>query len=388
MTETALTVREETSLADTMRLGEMLAKSGFFDDTKSAAQAVIKILAGRELGLGPIASMTGINVIKSKVSLGANLMAALVKSDPRYDYRVAEMTATRCELIFYERGKETGRSTFTIEEARAAGVGSAKPPGKPATMLTMYPRNMLFARAMSNGVRWHCPDAFGGSPVYTPDELGVSVDGSGDIIDVTPTQAGNGNGDNFDIENPQLIDKADLCQKAVEHLGYADRTAFWTAYKAAFPQGDPALDDAWFLLKDRQTNKEPDKGPAAPPKANGKRPYSAEAVREAIQDRIKNDDGTPITDAQIGLVAGKLEECFAGDKGAELKRHSVTIWLLGKESTKDLTKAEASAILDWILASRDADDGGYYALHASASAEAAAIVKTSLVAEGQLEIPF
>ena len=35
-----------------------------------------------------------------------------------------------------------------------------------------FPRNMKFARAMSNGVGLHCPDLTAGTPVYTPDELG------------------------------------------------------------------------------------------------------------------------------------------------------------------------------------------------------------------------
>jgi hypothetical protein len=30
---------------------------------------------------------------------------------------------------------------------------------------------MLYARALSNGAKWYCPDVFGG-PIYTPDELG------------------------------------------------------------------------------------------------------------------------------------------------------------------------------------------------------------------------
>ena len=34
-----------------------------------------------------------------------------------------------------------------------------------------YPQNMLFARAMSNGVKWYTPDIFAG-PVYTPEEMG------------------------------------------------------------------------------------------------------------------------------------------------------------------------------------------------------------------------
>jgi hypothetical protein len=42
---------------------------------------------------------------------------------------------------------------------------------------TNYPRNMLFARAVSNGAKWFCPDLFGGAPVYTPEELGAALDG-------------------------------------------------------------------------------------------------------------------------------------------------------------------------------------------------------------------
>lgn len=186
----ALVPYGEMTLAETMTLGQTLAQSGYFTDARQAAQAVVKVLAGRELGFGPIASMTGINVIKGKVAVGANLMAASVKRDPRYNYHVAEMTAERCELVFFEQEIEIGRSVFTIEEARAAGVGSAKPPGKPASMLQMFPRNMLFARAMSNGVRWYCPDACGGSPVYTPDELGAVTDGeTGTLIEMPQAPA-------------------------------------------------------------------------------------------------------------------------------------------------------------------------------------------------------
>jgi hypothetical protein len=35
---------------------------------------------------------------------------------------------------------------------------------------------MLFARAISNGAKFYCPDAFAGAPVYTPDELGAEID--------------------------------------------------------------------------------------------------------------------------------------------------------------------------------------------------------------------
>jgi hypothetical protein len=47
---------------------------------------------------------------------------------------------------------------------------------------TKYPRNMLFARALSNGQKWYAPDVFNGATVYTPDELGAVTDEDGNVI--------------------------------------------------------------------------------------------------------------------------------------------------------------------------------------------------------------
>ena len=47
-----------------------------------------------------------------------------------------------------------------------------------------YPRNMLFSPAQSaTGRDGTHPGIFGGSPVYTPDEMGVSVDEDGYILE-------------------------------------------------------------------------------------------------------------------------------------------------------------------------------------------------------------
>jgi hypothetical protein len=185
-------------LNDTLQLGKVLAESGFFADSRSASQAVVKVLAGREIGFGPVASMTGINIIQGRVSLSANIMAAAVKRSGRYNFRVREMTEAVCKIEFFERNgdkwESIGVSAFTDTDARKAGTKN----------MDKYPRNMLYARAMSNGVRWYCPDVTGG-PVYTPEELGAQVDGDGDVIDTTarvvsntPAQAGNGHDEAFD----------------------------------------------------------------------------------------------------------------------------------------------------------------------------------------------
>jgi hypothetical protein len=40
---------------------------------------------------------------------------------------------------------------------------------------------MLFSRAISNGLRWYCPDALS-MTAYTPEELGAQVDGEGNML--------------------------------------------------------------------------------------------------------------------------------------------------------------------------------------------------------------
>ncbi len=184
--ENSLAIRSNNSALTNMdeieRAALAMSKSGYFQDAREQAQAITKIFAGREMGFGPFASMTGIYIISGRPSIGANLMAAAVKASGRYNYRVVQMDDAACEIAFFEGGKECGRSRFTLDEARKAGTKN----------LDKFPRNMLFARAMSNGCRWYCPDVFLGAPTYTPEELGADVNEAGDVISAeftqTPTQ--------------------------------------------------------------------------------------------------------------------------------------------------------------------------------------------------------
>jgi hypothetical protein len=152
-----------------LALGRVLADSGYFADAAGAAQAVVRILAGRELGFGPIASMTGIFLVKGRITLSANLMAAAIRRSAKYNYNIKHLDDTRCEIAI-SRGRDViGVSTFTIEDAKRAGLTSG-------ANWRSYPKNMLFARAISNATRWFAPDLLGGEPVYSPDELGAEVD--------------------------------------------------------------------------------------------------------------------------------------------------------------------------------------------------------------------
>lgn len=168
---------------DLGRIAKMMSASGFFADCKDAAQAGVKIMAGLELGFPAFASLVGIQIIKGKPVMGANLQAAAIKRSGKYNYRVKVHSAEICAIEFLERfdGKweSCGLSEFSLDDAKSAGLNSNDLRGD---NWRKYPKNMLFARAVSNGVRWYCPDLFLGAPVYTPDEMGLRVADDGDSV--------------------------------------------------------------------------------------------------------------------------------------------------------------------------------------------------------------
>jgi len=47
-------------------VGQWLVKSHYFSDATQVEQAIVKVLAGRELGFGPVAAMTGIYIVKAR----------------------------------------------------------------------------------------------------------------------------------------------------------------------------------------------------------------------------------------------------------------------------------------------------------------------------------
>jgi hypothetical protein len=166
-------------ISDVQRVGNLLAASGYFADAREMAQAAVKVMAGQELGIPPVAAMMGINIIKGKVALGGNLIAAQIKKHG-YDFKHVRFDEKGCVLRFLSKPDVSGKrevlgdSSFTEEDAKTAGVFG--------DMYKKYPRNMYFNRAISNGAKWYTPDVFNGVPPYTPEELGARVDSEGEMI--------------------------------------------------------------------------------------------------------------------------------------------------------------------------------------------------------------
>jgi len=154
----------KVSATDALSLGKTFYESGMFTDIKSAQQAVVKIMAGQEIGIPPFASMSGIHIIAGKPTIGAGLIASSVKGSGKYDYKVVQQDEKACSIDFYQGKEKIGNSVFTADDAKKAGTKN----------FDKFPKNMLFARAISNGVKWYCPDVFAGS-VYTPEEMETAI---------------------------------------------------------------------------------------------------------------------------------------------------------------------------------------------------------------------
>lgn len=172
--------------AEIMVLGKVLQMSGYFTDVSDQAQAVTKILYGRELGFSPIIAMSGIHIIEGKPALSANLLAATIKRSGKYNYRVKEWDDQHCVITFKEKveGKweDVGDSAFSIKDAQTAKVKFKSANGHD-TSWTKYPKAMLFARALSQGERAYCPDV-SACALYVPEELGAVVNENGDVAEL------------------------------------------------------------------------------------------------------------------------------------------------------------------------------------------------------------
>jgi hypothetical protein len=297
------------------RAAMALKASGYFKDVQSEAQAVVKVMAGSELGLPPFASMAGIHVIQGKPVLGANVIATLVKNDPRYNYHIKQADDKTCMLTWYEDGVEVGEAGFTIQEAQNAGL-TGKDNWK------KYTSDMLFARAISRGARRFAPGIFGGSPVYTPDEMGVDTDEEGYI-----------DAQNVTIEEPTTVSTPITAEDILE----------------AEPE----------IVHDFKT-----------------RPYSPETLKAALEVKAGKSSNAA-TDKQRNLLGALLSEQFQDDT----KRYEASEWLFGAASTKDIDGAMVKAALDWLNPQKD--DGGAYVIDENARKELSSVLPVALIKQGQ-----
>lgn len=144
---------------------------------KPAAVAAA-VLAGREMHIGPMASLMHVHVVDGRPALSAEMSRALVQA-AGHRIHFAEMTTTRCVVQGRRRGEEDVTTvTWTMDDARRAGLEGR-------TNWRRYPRRMLAARATGELCRLLFADCLAGMP-YVVEEV---EDDSDDVAAVGATTA-------------------------------------------------------------------------------------------------------------------------------------------------------------------------------------------------------
>lgn len=330
-------------LDEMQRTAAVLVSSGYFtasrDDRNTAiAQLATKIMAGRELGYGPYASVNGIHVIQGKPQVSANLMASAVKANLKYDYRVRKMGDTGVSIEFFEGGQSLGVSDFTADDAKRAGTQNM---GK-------FPRNMMFARALSNGVRWYCPDVFNGQSVYVEGEIGememeqpayIVVDRvTGEVVEpVSPTAA---------EPDPSVASLADVGEMAWDVDDRPDAiTEEFNAIKGPAKGQTASAHTAQQSKQAAQGSKSPD---AFTTWANG-------IVEWALVTH--RSDEAPCSQAQYGYLVGVIDKIVDVNDAHD----AVLSVLTGRPTSSDnrVSKKLAGELLDYLLETKNVknDDG-------------------------------
>lgn len=136
----------------------------------TAEQAIAIALKGRELGIPIMQSFSHINIVQGKPCASAELMMALIyKNCPKAKIQFKVTNNEKCVIQAARPGTEPTEFSFTIEDAKKAGLVKVGGPWD------KYAQSMLRARCISSVARALFPDAISGVS-YTSEELGGPID--------------------------------------------------------------------------------------------------------------------------------------------------------------------------------------------------------------------
>jgi hypothetical protein len=140
-----------------------------YDGTVATVTAVL--LAGQELGFGPMASLRSITIIKGTVGLYA-LAARALLLQRGFEIVVKESTSQRAVVVARRAGGEWQTATWDLDRARTAKLF----PGAEYSNWRTQTKAMLVARATAEACRWVAADAMLGLPAMA-EELEENADG-------------------------------------------------------------------------------------------------------------------------------------------------------------------------------------------------------------------
>lgn len=169
------------NLAEAMEFAKIIASSDMVpkDYVNKPGNVLVAVQTGAELGLKPMQSLQGISVINGRPSIWGDAMRALVISHPEFEDLHEDKQDTYCTVTLKRRGRSAVVSTFTVEDAKKAGLAGKSGPWQTA------PKRMLQMRAFAFAARDLFADALKG--IKSIEEVRDYPEGERIERDITPT---------------------------------------------------------------------------------------------------------------------------------------------------------------------------------------------------------
>lgn len=207
-------------VSDMERMAIAVAKSNLFG-MKTPEQALALMAIAQAEGLHPAMAIQQYHIVQGRPAMRADAMLARFQAaGGRVEW--TEYTDKRVAAKFSHQAGGTVEVDWTQERAKAAGLLNKE-------NWKSYPRQMLRARVISEGVRTVFPGATGGQ--YVVEEIQ-------DAVDVTPEKPAVAE----PIEAARVMDESERADHLAAIESAADladlKRAFSTAYSAAKSLGD------------------------------------------------------------------------------------------------------------------------------------------------------
>ena len=185
-TEAALTIYKGSQSLSKPERDQIWAEAGaliragmFPQKFKTAEEAFMVALYGREIGLSTQRAWKQIHLIKGQPALEVHLQVAMVRQAiPGLIWKIKEHTDKICVIEHGRSRDDLNETTFTWAEAEAAGLTKPYRSGEPSNYVKDG-KSMMYARCAGRAVRWFYPETQSGGLLHNVEEMRDALEDRG-----------------------------------------------------------------------------------------------------------------------------------------------------------------------------------------------------------------
>ena len=170
------------SLNEALQFADMLSKSNMVpkDYQGNPANCIIAMQWGMEIGLQPLQAMQNIAVINGRPAIWGDAMLAIVRGSGLLERITEDPTDAGCTCTVKRKGEPEVVRTFTLEDAKRAGLAGKQGPWQ------QHPKRMMQMRARAFALRDVFPDVLRGVHIAEIAQDEPAERDMGAAEDVTP----------------------------------------------------------------------------------------------------------------------------------------------------------------------------------------------------------